>query len=334
MIATLIGFILVVIFLVLAFGPLESLGWWRDKGATQVRESLERLVADPPEAGEDAEPSEHYVVYLSGIGAIDPTTVPPEELPLVEQLRERLPTFCIADDVFPYSVANRGLTAQRALAGLWRRLENLRLANPGSVLGMLVNARNAIQLFVCADRRYGPTYNIGTAQQILGSLLRHGYRPGSGIPVTLIGWSGGAQISIGACWYLGMLDLPLRVISLGGMMADDYGLDRIQKLTHLRGSKDPLERLGWILFAGRWPGAVGSPWSRAKAEGRIDVVTLGPMHHNDKAHYFDPDTVAPDGRSYLQVSVDAIHSVLVGDPIVVIEQASASPEVDRKPDSG
>lgn len=330
MIATLIGFLLVILFLVLAFGPLESLGWWRDTGVTGVRESLERLVGAPTEPG-DAPPHEHYVVYLSGIGAIDPTSVPPEELPLVEHLRERLPTYCIADDVFPYSVANRGLTAQRALAGVWKRLERLRLAHPGSLLGMLVNARNAIQLFVCADRRYGPTYNIGTAQQILRSLLRHGYRLGSGVPVTLIGWSGGAQISIGACWYLGMLDLPLRVISIGGMMADDYGLDRIGKLTHLRGSKDPLERLGSILFAGRWPGAVGSPWSRARAEGRIDVITLGPMHHNDTAHYFDPDTLAPDGRSYLQVTTDAVHAVLVGEPVAVIAEPAAPGDL---PDPG
>lgn len=321
MIITLVGLVLVVVFLALTFGPLESLGWWRDKGVDRVRDSLSQLVARQPEpdAGQEYE---QFVIYLSGIGAIDPTSVPPEEEPLVAELRRRLPTFCIADDVFPYSVANRGLTAQRALAGLWRRIEKLRLAKPESLLGMLVNARNAIQLFVCADRRYGPTYNIGTAQEILRSLVRHGYRLGSGVPVTLIGWSGGAQISLGACWYLGMLDLPLRVISLGGMMADDYGLDRIEKLTHLRGSKDPLERLGWILFAGRWPGAVGSPWSRAMADGRIDVITLGPMQHNATAHYFDPATFAPDGRSYLQVSTDAIHAILVGEPVRVIEPAA------------
>ena len=325
MIATLIGFLLGVVFLALAFGPLESLGWWRDKGAARVRDSLQRLVSEQP-AGAAAPDYEQFVVYLSGIGAIDPTSVPPEEVPLVEALRERLPTFCVADDVFPYSVSNRGLTAQRALAGLWRRVEKLRLDNPSSLLGMLVNARNAIQLFVCADRRYGPTYNIGTAQEILRSLIRHGYRLGSGVPVTLIGWSGGAQIALGACWYLGKLDLPLRVISLGGMMADDHGIDHLEQLTHLRGSRDPLERLGWIIFAGRWPGAVGSPWSRAREEGRIEVITLGPMQHNGTAHYFDSATLAPDGRSYLQVSTDAIQAVLTGQPVRVIEPAPAAPD--------
>lgn len=318
MIATLLLAVGVVVFLALVFGPLESLGWWSAKGAAELPQEARRLLSEPV-TGEQP-PYEHYVVYLSGIGAIDPTSVPPEESPLIEALRERLPAYCIADDVFPYSVSNRGLTAQRALAGLWRRVEKLRLKNPESALGMLINARNAIQLFVCADRRYGPTYNIGTAREIVRSLRRHGYQFGSGVPVTLIGWSGGAQIALGACTYLGMVGIPLSVISLGGMFADDPGMDRIQHLTHLRGSKDPLERLGWILFAGRWPGAVGSPWSRAKAEGRVDVITLGPMQHNAKEHYFDANAVAPDGRSYLQVSIDAIHSVLVGEAVRVIEE--------------
>lgn len=306
-----------VIFLALVFGPLESLGWWRAKGGDELPEAARQLLARP--ASGEKPPYEQYVVYLSGIGAIDPTSIPPEELPLTDELRKRLPTWCIARDVFPYSVDNNGLTAQRLLAGLWRRVEKLRLKNPESALGMLVNARNAIQLFVCADRRYGPTYNIGTAREIMRSLQRNGYQLGSGVPVTLIGWSGGAQIAIGACGYLGMFDIPLRVISLGGMFADDPGMDRIEHLTHLRGSNDPLERLGWILFAGRWPGAVGSPWSRAKAEGRVDVITLGPMQHNGKEHYFDAEAFAPDGRNYLQVSIDAIHAVLTGEPVEVIE---------------
>ncbi len=322
MIGYLLLAIVVVIFLALVFGPLESLGWWSDKGAAELPAAARELLAQ--RAGEEQPSYEHYVVYLSGIGAIDPTSVPPEELPLPQELRRRLPTFCIAEDVFPYSVSNRGLTAQRALAGLWRQVEKLRLKNPESLLGMLVNARNAIQLFVCADRRYGPTYNIGTAREIVRSLQRHGYRFGSGVPVTLIGWSGGAQIALGACTYLGMAGLPLTVISLGGMFSDDPGMDRIQHLTHLRGSKDPLERLGWLLFAGRWAGAVGSPWSRAKAEGRVDVVTLGPMQHNAKAHYFDPNTFAPDGRSYLEVSIDAIHAVLTGQPVKVIDESTPS----------
>lgn len=318
MILSLLVIMLITVLLFLAFGPLESLGWWRERGADDARATLERIrVAQQEDPAEPA--AEHFVVYLSGIGAIDGASVPPEELPLVEELRHRLPTFSIANDVFPYSVSNRGLTAQRLLAGLWKRIEKLRIANPTSFMPFLVNGRNAIQLFVCADRRYGPTYNIGTAQEILKSLLRHGYRLGSGVPVTLIGWSGGAQIALGASWFLGLAELPLRVISLGGMMTDDIGLDRIQLLTHLRGTEDVFEKMGRRIFPGRWPGAIGSPWSRARAEGRIVEIDLGPIHHNDKEHYYDPDTYAPDGRSYLQISIDAIHSVLIGEPVKAID---------------
>jgi hypothetical protein len=328
-ITNLLVIVIVVLFLLLTFGPLESLGWWRDKGADEAHETLAEMAAEHAVPAPDP-PPEQYVVYLSGIGAIDGSSVPPEELPLVEELRRRLPTWSIANDVFPYSVSNRGLTAQRPLAGLWKRVESTRMAKPTSLLPFLINARNAIQLFVCADRRYGPTYNIGTAQEILKSLLRHGYQLGSGVPVTLIGWSGGAQISLGASWYLGLAELPLKVISLGGMMSDDYGLDKIQRLTHLRGTEDVFEKMGRRIFPGRWPAAVGTPWSRARAEGRIVEIDLGPMAHNGKNHYFDRTVSAPDGRTYLEVTTDAIHNVLVGEPVREIDWAS-TPSQDAGP---
>lgn len=307
--------LLVLVLVVLAVGPLESLGWWSGTGAEKAEATVERLRA--VHATMDAAPYHHYVVYLSGIGAIDGHSRPQEEEPLVAAL-EAIPDTCVVSDVFPYSVDNRGLTAQRPLAGLWKAIEKARFKNPEALVAMLVNLRNAVQLFVCADRRYGPTYNIGTAQQIMDGLLRKGYRLGSGVPVTLVGWSGGAQISLGAAWYLGLAKIPLRLISIGGMMSDDYGLDRIEHVDHLRGTKDPFEKLGWIMFAGRWPIAVGSPWSRAMKEGRISVIDLGPMQHNAKAHYFDPNTFAPDGRSYVQVTSDAVVALLTGQEVKVI----------------
>ena len=304
------------ILLALTFAPLESLGWWARDGAEEAAQTVQELAQAT--ATLDDSDYDGYVIYLSGIGAIGGDSVPPEEIPLIEALGRRLPRTKVIHDVFPYSVANRGLTAQRPTSALWRWVEKLRLANPESLAGMLVNARNAMQLFVCADRRYGPAYNVGTAQEVMRALQRHGYPWRSGKPVTLIGWSGGAQISIGAAWYLGMGDFPIRVISIGGMMADDYGLDRVQQLWHLRGTKDPFEKLGGIMFAGRWPHAVFSPWTNALAEGRIDIIDLGPMQHNVKNHYFDADAFAPDGRSYLQVTEDAIVAVLSGEPVQTI----------------
>lgn len=306
----------VLILLALAVAPLESLGWWSSKGADEAAKTVAELTG-PAEESEPQPAYENYVVYLSGIGAIDGDSVPPEELPLIEGLAAGLPDTCVIQDVFPYSVANRGLTAQRPTSTVWRWIEKLRLKNPETLAGMLVNGRNAMQLFVCADRRYGPAYNIGTAQEVTRALRRHGYPFGSGKTVTLVGWSGGAQISLGAAWYLGM-GIPIQVVSIGGMMSDDYGLDRVKQLWHLRGTKDPFEKLGGIMFAGRWPHAVLSPWSNALKEDRIEIIQLGPMQHNVKAHYFDPDTLAPDGRSYLQVTIDAVVAVLTGQEVRTI----------------
>jgi len=310
--AILIG-VLVFVTLALTLAPLDALGWWSREGADEAAETVSKILVE--DDGDDTpEPYEHYIVYLSGIGAIDGRSVPEEEEPLVQAL-EALPDTCVIRDVFPYSVENRGLTGQRALAWLWRRIEQARLKNPEAIAGMLINGRNAMQLFVSADRRYGPAYNIGTAQQVVAALNRNGYQLDGGKPVTLIGWSGGAQISIGAAGYLGMGKMPVQVVSIGGMMSDDPGLARVSHLWHLRGTKDVFEKLGGVMFAGRWPIAKLSPWTDARDEGRLDVIDLGPMHHNAKEHYFDPKSLAPDGRSYLQVTIDAVVAVLTGAPV-------------------
>lgn len=316
MLTTLLVGVLVFILLALTIAPLDALGWWSSKGADEAAETVQQILVE--DDGDDTpEPFEQYVVYLSGIGAIDGHSLPPEEAPLVAALAE-LPGTCVIQDVFPYSVTNRGLTGQRALAWLWRRIERSRLKKPEALAGMLINGRNAMQLFVSSDRRYGPAYNIGTAREVVLALRRNGYQLDGGKPVTLVGWSGGAQISIGAAWYLGMGKIPVRVVSIGGMMSDDPGLARVKHLWHLRGSKDVFEKLGGVMFAGRWPRAAFSPWSDALAEGRIDIIELGPMHHNAKEHYFDTVAVAPDGRTYLQVTIDAVVAVLIGRPVKTI----------------
>lgn len=316
MITTLLIGLAVFLLLALTMAPLDALGWWSHKGADQALETVAELLVD--DDGDDApEPFDHYVVYLSGIGAIDGCSVPPEEEPLIAAIAA-LPGTCLIRDVFPYSVTNRSLTAQRPMSWLWRRVEKMRLKNPDAIAGMLVNGRNAMQLFVSGDRRYGPAYNLGTAREVVEKLREHGYQLDGGKPVTLIGWSGGAQISIGAAAYLGMGKMPVRVISIGGMMSDDPGLDRVQHLWHLRGTKDVFEKLGRAMYAGRWPQSVFSPWNRAVSDGRLDVIKLGPMNHNGKQHYFDQKAVAPDGRSYLQVTTDAVIAILTDHPVRTI----------------
>ena len=317
MISSILLAIGIFVLLALAVAPLDALGWWSSKGADEAAE----LVTELRESVVPTTDFDHYVVYLSGIGAIDGRSVPEEEEPLIAAIAA-IPGTCLIRDVFPYSVENKGLTGQRSLAWLWRRIEKLRFAKPESLAGMLINARNSAQLFVSADRRYGPTYNIGTAREVFEALHRSGYPFNTGKPVTLVGFSGGAQISIGAASYLGLGEtIPVRVVSIGGMMSDDPGLNRVEQVWHLRGTKDIFEKLGGVLFAGRWPHAVFSPWSDALAEGRIKIYDLGPMNHNGKAHYFDPNTFsAQDGRSYLQITIDAVVAVLTDQPVRTVTE--------------
>ncbi len=305
----LIVLILAMLVVAMVLAPLESLHWWA------TREVEEPDIGPAPTSAEltlsapDGLP-QRFVVYLSGIGAIAANDVPEEEVPFIRDLHERLPGFRVIDDVFPYAVDNRGLTAERVLGGLWRWLEQLRLKNPNTLLASLINLRNLLQLFVCADRRYGPTYNMGTAREIHRSLVRHGHRPGSPDEVVLLGWSGGAQIALGATWYLHAMGLRTSLLSLGGMLSDDIALARVDHLWHLYGTKDYLQASGKLLFAGRWPIATASPWNEALREGKITMIELGPYNHNVKEHYFDYESKLPDGRSYAGKVIDTIADIL------------------------
>lgn len=303
--------LLALLFLSAAVAPLESLGWYA--GWFGEKEETDESTRAAPLADDEAapDPSDHYLVYLSGIGAIAANSIPDEEMPFIAGLVEKLPTTKVITDVFPYSVTNMGLTGQRVTARVWRWIEQLRFDNPTAIAAFLVNLRNMLQAAISADRRYGPIYNLGVAREIRNGLVRNGYRHGSGVPITLLGWSGGAQIALGAAWYLpGLIGAPVRVISVGGVMSDDVGVQRIEHLWHLWGEKDPLAPLGERLYAGRWPYFPQSVWNRALAEGKITLIQLGPFTHNGKGNYFDNETTLPTGETHMQYVLTTVQRVL------------------------
>lgn len=296
--------------------PLESLGWYAGWFGDGDEREPHWHSGPPAPTVPDTHSPRHYLVYLSGIGAISPQSIPQEELPFIDGLQARLPDTRVLADVFPYSVTNLGLTEHRIAVGLWRWLERLRAENPGAVLAFLVNLRNLFQVAVSADHRYGPVYNLGVAQEIRDALLRHGYPLGSGLPVTLLGVSGGAQTAVGAAWYLdNLLRAPLRVVSLGGVLSADRGLDRIQHLWYLYGQNDSVHRLGQIFFPGRWRFVVTSPWNRALKAGKISFVPVGPFRHNGAGNYFDSTFSLPQGGSPLGYTLTKICSLLADAPL-------------------
>ena len=296
--------------------PLEALGWWAGWYKSELDTSFQDFSTATP-----ARYVERYVVYLDGINQDEF-----EYLENVEEFLERLAAMLpnqvlLGRRIMAYSVLNQPLVDRnRPLNFLWRWVDWRSDNYSRGLLDALVNLRNVLIVSVSADRRYGPIYNQGSAQVILNSLLRHGYQIGSGIPVTLLGYSGGAQISAGAAAYLRKaIAAPIDLISLGGVISGNNGYFHLRHLYHLVGKKDTVERLGPLLFPGRRFLFFWSNWNRGKRRGKIKIVPMGDMTHNGANGYLDANAKLPDGRSHLSHTLDIIEGILSQDsPVTVI----------------
>lgn len=313
MLTTLLAVALLALLIAGALAPLETLGWW----AGWYGPSRDAWRAGAPPEGAPP-PRERYLVFLSGIHSVSDETQAGREIALLERLAVRFPALEIVQ-VFPYSVTNRALTGQRVFSWFWRWLHDRKLSGRtlAGLTSQLINLRNVWQVLVSADRRYGPLYNQGSAELIARTLLERGYDPELRAPVTLIGYSGGAQIAAGAAPHLrALLRGPVEVISLGGVLSSDPGLLEIERLYLLNGRRDRVQRLGSLLFPGRWALLGHSSWNRADAQGRIVRVDMGPADHTGRWGYFDEDAPLPDGRSYLALTLDVVSAILDGgDPV-------------------
>jgi hypothetical protein len=313
-ILALIGVALLVLIGAAVFAPLESLGWfagWSGK-PPKFKELAQEGIDE--QTGEYSEPEmETYIVYLSGIGVASADGLAPDEVDFIHELGRVLDDEAIITDVFPYSVNNNPLTGQRALTPLWKKVRDLQIKNPNSPVALImINVRNMLQVAVSADPRYGPIYNLGVAEEIARSLARHGYRLKSNKPVFLIGFSGGGQVSVGSATYLAaMIEAPVYIVSIGGVISDDPGINYVKHLTHFFGDKDPLQGIGAILWSGRWKMFPQSDWNRARAQGRITFVDLGPMAHNSTGGYYDVNVKLSDGRSNCEATAAAVKNAIL-----------------------
>ena len=234
MIAYLFTGLFVLILISAALAPLESLGWWA--GWFGEHEAPGTTPEQPETTADPARPAKQvtsYLVYLSGIGAIDGTSIPSEESVFLEMLRTHVPGALLVSDVFPYSVTNAGLTSRRVGKRVFAWVEQRRLNNPLAVEQLIINLRNMFQVAVSADQRYGPIYNLGVAREIVRAIEKEGDGIIKGVPISILGWSGGGQIALGAAPFLrSMLRAPVRIISVGGVMSDDPGLDSVEHVYH------------------------------------------------------------------------------------------------------
>jgi predicted Abi (CAAX) family protease len=290
--------------------PLETLGWWAGWYDDDLETGSLPESSQIPAASDDPDVA-RYIVYLDGIGQSGGVYTPDVEA-FLNALYPVIPSKMeLIQGLMMYSVLNKPLDEDRPLAFLWRMADKMRWKNPAALLGILVNLRNVLIVAVSADQRYGPIYNQGIAQVIYNGLIERGYQVGSGIPITLIGYSGGGEMSVAAGPYLRRATgAPIEVISLGGVMSANNNFLKLEHLYHLVGDKDSVEKLGPIMFPGRWKLFTLSYWNRAKRKGKVTLVPLGPVGHQLPGGMMDPNAFLPDGRSYLQQTVEIILQIL------------------------
>lgn len=308
--------------------PLETMGWWAGWYGDSM-ETAEGTLASQISGGVDAislsgeattRPDgteiSRFVVYLDGIGQSGEEYTPDVEEFLVA-FKPALPKDVeLVQGLMMYSVLNKPLNEDRPLAFVWRMADKMRWSNPAAILGLMLNLRNVFIVAVSADKRYGPIYNQGIAQVIYNGLIQRGYVPGSGTPLTLIGYSGGGEMSVASGPYLRQaLGAPVEVISLGGVMSANNNFLKLEHLYHIVGDQDAVERIGPVMFPGRWKLFPLSYWNRAKRKGKISIISAGPVGHQVPGGYMDPKAVLPDDRTNLQHTIEMILNILRGEAL-------------------
>ena len=303
--------------------PLESLSWWAGWYGAQPLENPGTLVQN----ASPNTPVNHYVMYLDGINQGSYEYLPEVER-FLDSLAEATPdNIAIVKGIMPYSVTNKPLTQNRPLSFLWSIVDSLVVKNPANPIGFVINARNVVSVAVSADPRYGPLQNQGLAQVLYNSLLSYGYPLGSQVPVTLIGYSGGGQMSMGAVTFLKRtIKAPINVISIAGVISGNTGAMVAEHLYHLVGEKDSVEKVGAIMFPGRWPISLLSNWNCAKRRGKISFISLGPVGHNTMSGPMG-DHRLPNGKTYLEQTVNIVTGILLEN----WEITGLAPEMFKKP---
>jgi hypothetical protein len=180
----------------------------------------------------------------------------------------------------------------------------------GGALASLINFRNFYQVLVSADHRYGPVFNAGAATVILEALAGNGYDFDRRQPIVIIGYSGGAQVAIGAAEFVKLAtDARLSVISLGGTMASSPGIAALDRLYHLYCGRDRIHKFAAAMFPERWATFPHSHWNLALADGRISRQLLGGMGHEGAGGYLG-ENKDRDGVSFLTKTTSAIAAIL------------------------
>ena len=318
------GIVMLGLFIWAAFSPFETLGWWAGWFGDKIyddgvpTDGFVRKV--PPSA-------RAYIVFLSGIGRVSGQTLSYREQDFLRHLAVAMPDAVIIDDIFPYSVNNMALTGQPFFGRLWRWALRRKLDGP-ALAGMLINVRNTFQCLISLDHRYGPIYNQATGEVIMHGLMRYDFPTESDTPIFIIGYSGAGQMAVGATTYLReWVRGPIYVISLGGLFGSDPGLLAADHVYQLSGSTDKVLLMNF-LAPGRWPIFATSEFNRAKRQGRITNIDMGPMNHTGRTGYLDAKTHLDDGTSFVDHTVDVVAEIVSQ----LLNKSGSAPQISENLD--
>uniref|UniRef100_B8HJU8 Uncharacterized protein n=1 Tax=Cyanothece sp. (strain PCC 7425 / ATCC 29141) TaxID=395961 RepID=B8HJU8_CYAP4 len=294
--------------------PVGTLVWWFNQNAEMLglkRSSLQQAPSNPSaDTGSDSRPINCYIIFFPGVGDFSKNQLTPGEETFLDRLIQQHPNCVAVRDVFPYSVANKDLSAERFLTPLWQAAEEAK--GWLDTADALIKVRNLWRFAISADDRYWPVYNRGIANTVIDRMDAVHPLPqrcGNALNLILIGTSGGVQVALGAAPYLDQwLQNPaITVISLGGTFNGENGLDAIDQMYHLRGQRDWVENLNYF-FPSRWPWTVASPFNRAQQQGRFYIINIGPHSHSGQTGYLGLARLKPQLR-YVDLTFHTIHQL-------------------------
>jgi hypothetical protein len=290
------------------FAPVGTLVWWLNQGSDLLESNATKRGLSKPQTLpklSSAAKIDCYIVFFPGVGDYSADQLTEGEEFFLQKLTQQYPNCVSVPDVFPYSASNTSLGGQRLFAPFWTAIEQADgwLENAD----VLIKTRNLWRFAISADDRYGQVYNRGIAAAVLDRMdTAHPISDTNrkGLKVILIGTSGGAQVALGAAKYLEqLLDLQPFVVSIGGDFGGNVGFEAADRIYHLRGERDWIEGLSLWLFPSRWGITVGSPFNRARQQGRYVAQTIGPHEHDGARGYFSLSPIANSRTTYVQLTL-------------------------------
>jgi hypothetical protein len=229
--------------------------------------------------------NQHYVVYLDGIHQRE-SDHPPRITTFLSLLERALgPDTSLLKGIEPYTVLPVDLAEDPLSAWFWRRLLNLQEQHPNGLVqvlaAVLVQANNVIKVGISSDRRYGPIVNYEQALKVAERLSEVGFHPSSEAPITLLGYSGGGEMAMGMADYLlRICQTPVHIVTFCGVFSGNQELSKVEGITTVVGSRDPLEVIGRLAYPGRSPLLPLTRWNKAMSSGSVRRTLIPGMTHN------------------------------------------------------